>query len=271
MARTIHLDKTLKQGTVVTTDERTAYIILAVGTNATSAGRLKIDNKPTGDIISDVAPLHVTSTNLLGPLPLGNYFYVVPEETKIEWDGPSATKARIIGTKIIFEPGEGLGEPYITRFKTQYDQYITYVRGTFSKGTDTAWPADEENEVISLTPKTIEKYVFDSVLMAEMLNVSGGVAEGDWAFRFYIDNNPLENLVGTNEQVGVDVLSAPEPPADTTEQIPFSLEAYPIELLGDRTLSIRVRNTSGASKSPTAGTSIQARITALTKFIRTTP
>jgi len=110
--------------------------------------------------------------------------------------------------------------------------------------------------------------VFDDVIMASIANVSGGVAEGDWAIRFYIDNIPLENLIGINEQPGIDVLSMPRPPAETTEESPFTLQSYPIELLGDHTLSIRARNTSGASKSPTSGNSITVTVTALVKFIR---
>ncbi len=268
MARGVPLDKILKQGTPITLEKREAWIIQAIGTNSTTRGRLVIDGKPTGDIVQLIAPLHTLDTNLLGPLPLGDYYYVVPPETKVEWQGATGSKARIIGTKVIFDPGENLGEPYATRSRNQYSSYITYIEGTFSKGTDVAWPAGEENEVISLTPLTIEKYIFDSILMATVANVSGGVSEGDWSITFYIDNTPLENIVASGEQVGVDVLSAPRPPADGADETPFTLQAFPIELTGDHNLSIRVKNTSGASKSPPAGASITATVTVLTKYFK---
>jgi len=268
MARAVPLDKILKAGTAVTLGEREAWIIQAVGTNSSTAGRLKIDNKPTGDIVDIVAPLHLTDDNLLGPLSLGDFYYVVPEETAVEWDGAAGSKARVIGTKIIFEPGEALGEPYISRYKNQYSEYITYVENSYSHGTNTAWANGLEEEVLSITPKTIEKYILDSIIMASIANVNGGVAEGDWAIRFYLDNIPLENLIGTNEQVGIDILSMPRPPTETTEESPFSLASLPIEVLGDHTLSIRARNTSGSSKSPTSGNSITVTVTAIVKFFR---
>jgi len=85
---------------------------------------------------------------------------------------------------------------------------------------------------------------------------------------FYLDNNPLENITGTNIDAGIDILSMPRPPADTTEETPFSLAEFPIAVEGDHTLSIRAKNVSGASISPSTGTSLTVYVTAIAKFYR---
>jgi len=50
--------------------------------------------------------------------------------------------------------------------------------------------------------------------------------------------------------------------------MPFSLCDFPVEVLGDHTLSIRVRNTKGADISPATGTSLDFTATAICAFKR---
>lgn len=268
MVKAIPLDKILIAGIEYKTDDREVWIIKKLGTNSTTLGTLKIDKKPTTQIHALVAPLHVTSSNLLGPLSLGDQYNVVLPETVISWEGATGSKLRVIGTKLILSPGEEVEAGLKTRADLQYRDYLTVLEGSYSHGTDVAWPADLEGEVLSLTPKTIEQYDLKYVIMASVANVSGGVAEGDWAVRFYYENAPLEFVFGTNIKHGIDVLSMPRPPADTTEQIPFSLADFPIIIEGDRTLSIRVANVSGVSKSPVSGASITATVTAMARFLK---
>jgi len=264
----VPLDKILAQGTTYETYEREAWIIEKLGTDSSSLGYLSIDGKTTTYIHTTSAPLHKTSSNLLGPIDLGSLRLIVPPETEITWGGASGSVLRVIGTKLILAPGEELEHGLMDRFKRQTNEYIYVVEGSYSHGTDTAWTDGDENEVISLTPTTIEKYVLDGVVMAELENASASISEGDMVITFYLDNNPIENIVGTNIDAGIDILSMPRPPADTTEEIPFSLAEFPIAVEGDHTLSIRAKNVSGSSISPSSGTSLTVYVTAVAKYYR---
>jgi hypothetical protein len=268
MARALPLDKVVPAGTTYTTDKREAFIINYIGTDATADGKLKIDDKEVMTINSTVAPHRLRDENLLGPLNLGDLYLVIPPETKYLWDAASDTVVRIIGSKILFDPGETLGEPYLSRFKAQFNEHLVYVEGTYSHGTDTAWPAGEEHDVLTLQPATIEKYVFNSVLMASVDNVSGGVSEGDWGILIYIDGQPIDYINHTGEKKGIEVLSCPRPPTDTTEEVPFSLSSYPIEIVGDHKIAFRAINNSGSSKSPTSDASITVTLTAIAQYFR---
>jgi len=260
-------DLTFIQGKEYETPARIGLVIDKLGTDAAKACHLKIDNKELGDLITIVAPLHKTESNLLGPLKLSPLFYVVPPETKLIVEGPSGAKMRAIGRYIILEPGEAFPEDLLARFREQPDHYLTYVEGTYSHGTDVALAADAEVEVISLTPKTIETYLFNNVLMAAVANYTP--SEGDLAIRFRLDGAELDKLLDVTKIAGIDLLAARRPPADTTEILPFTLEALPIEVLGDHTISIRVRNIKGTSISPAVGTSLEFTITAIVEYKRT--
>jgi len=269
MVKYFPLDLIVVQGETYYTGKREFLIIKKIGTNAASDTHLKIDNKPLGNIIDLVAPLHVTSSNKLGPASLGNYYYVVPPETKFEVEGEAGAMMRLIGSIGKLEPGEAVPADVLSRFANQHNAYITHIIASYSLGTDVALAADQEVEVLSLTPKTIEKYVLAGVIEASVENYSP--KEGELAVRFYIDNSPLDALTSEPGRIrgGIDILSMPRPPADATEEIPFSLAENPIELPGDHTLSIRVRNVSGGSISPASGTSLTFYIDALAIYIRT--
>ena len=268
MPRAVPLDKILSQGTTYTTHEREAWIIKKLGTDSSTRGYVKIDGKETTYIHTTAAPVHKTSSNLLGPIDLGSLQLVVPPETDIEWDGASGSILRVLGTKLILSPGEDLEAGLMDRFNRQPNEYIYVIEDSYSHGTDTAWTAGDENEVVSLTPKTIEKYILDGVVMVDVSNTASSLSEGDMVITFYLDNNPLENITGTNIDAGIDVLSAPRPPADTTEETPFSLSNFPIAVEGDHTLSIRCKNVSGSDISAASGASITVTVTAVAKFYR---
>jgi len=268
VARSVVLDKYLKQGVVYKTHDREAWIIQGVGTNSTSAGKLVIDNKPTGSIASVIAPLRTTGSNFLGPLYLNDFYYVVPPETEVYWEGASGSVCRVLGVKVILEPGEQLGEPYMTRFRRQNYEYVTFVEGVYDHGAGASWGPGVEREVLSLTPSTIERYVFDRVVMASVSGLSASLAENMFYLRFYVDNLPLENIYGDNIWGGVDVMSMPRPPSVTDNADAFSLEGFPIELAGDHTLSIRAVNVSGSALSPGTGASIVVTVTAVCKYLK---
>ena len=264
MARDWFLDKIIKQGVEYETPKRVGYVIEKVGTNSDSEAYFMVGNKKTTDIINTIAPLHKTSSNLLGLLDISELPIVIPPATKFTFNGASGSKARIVGKSIFLEPGEGMPGDYLTRYAEQHRKYFTYYKGTFALGTDEVWKAGVEYEILSLTPLTIERIVFDNVIM---VSISGNtVNEGDFGVRFYIDNSPLEFDVAENLMEGIDSKSMPSPPADTTEMVPFSLKEYPIELTGDHTLSIKVKNTSGADKSPASGSAWSVEVILVAKY-----
>ena len=266
MAKAVPLDKVLLSGTEYETDNREVLIIRKIGTNSATIGTLNIDRKPTTQISSTVASIHKVDSNLTGPFSLGELYNVVPPQTKISFTGASGSKFRIIGTKLQLDPGEAVESGLMNRFNAQPKSYYITLEATFSRGVDAAWGPDEENTIITLTPRTIEEYVFDSYVMVSIENVSGGVAEGEWAVRFYLDNVSLEHVYGPSIKPGIDALSMPRPPASTTEQVPFVLADYPIHVPGDHTFQIRVANISGTAKTPPTGASISVTVTAVAKY-----
>jgi hypothetical protein len=266
MAKIVPLDKVLAGNTEYETDDRELLVIKRIGTNSATTGQLFIDRKPTTRINSTVAPLAMTTTNLNGLLDLGGLFNVVLPRTKLQFMGASGCKVRIAGYKVQLDPMETPDRGLIDRAIMQFRDYLTVVEGTYTHGVDTAWVADIEKEILALTPKTTEEYILNNIAMANVANVSGGVVAGDWAIRFYLENAPLEFVYGTLIKPGIDVTAMPMPPAGTTEMKPFSLADFPIDVPGDRTLSVRAANISGASKSPTTGTSIIVTFNAVARY-----
>jgi hypothetical protein len=268
MAKIIPLDKILKVGTEYVTDKREVLVIKKVGTTSTSIGQIYIDRKPTTQVYQTVMPAYKTTTNFMGLFDLGDLYNVVPPETRISFTGSSGSILRIVGYKAQLDPGEAVDATLMDRFNNQTKSYWVIIESSFSKGVNAAWPAGEENTVITLQPSAIEEYLFNSVVMATVANVSGGVSAGDWAIRFHLDKAPLEFVYATTLQLGIDILSMPRPPAGTTELTPFSLADFPIDVPGNHVLEVKAINTSGADKSPTSGTSITVTVTMAGKYFR---
>jgi len=204
----------------------------------------------------------------MGLLNLGNLFYVVPPDTKFIFEAPTDTKLRIRGEVLELAPGEPMPDPLMGRFAEQGRHFFKYVQGTFSLGVDVVWADRAEYEVLTITPLTIETIWFNRELMCEILNLPAGVAEGDISVNVYLDNVPLPFDWAENIAPGFDFLSLPRPPAEGTNLVPFSFAEYPIEVKGDETISLRVRNTSGADITPPTGTSIDITITAIVDYLK---
>jgi len=260
------LDKIMSVDTEYETTRRLGYVIRKVGTDSSSSAKLVIDGKELGSIITTVAPIHKTSSNLLGPLALGDEFLVVPPDTKFKFTGASGSKMRIVGEIVSLGSGEGFPSDLMNRFLNQHKLYRTLYSGSFSLGTDVAWVDGAVYEVLSLTPLTSEKVTLDDIVL---VSISGDtVSEGDFGVEFYLDNVPFEPEVAESLMRGIDSKAMPSPPADSTEEIPFSLKNFPIEVLGDHTLSVRVRNVSGSDKSPASGSSWSVSVYAIAKYER---
>jgi len=224
-----------------------------------------VDGVDTGAIITDVAPIRKKDTNRLGPLDLGDLYYVVPPHKKFHIEGPSGAKYRIVGQIGKLAVGEVIPAHLAGRFAVQGKHYLTYISGTYSLGTDVTWVKDAEYEVFTLTPKTIEEYTFDKVVQAKITGDT--VAEGDFGIIFYLDGVPQDILTKEPGRRGIDVLSMPKPPTDTTEMVPFTLEKTPIKVLGDHTISIKAMNVSGADKAPATGATWKIDILSIVEYL----
>ena len=266
MVKTVPLDKIISVDTEIETEPRQVLVIKKVGTDSSSKATILVDQVPCCEIITNVAPLRVTSSNLLGPLDLGDLYIVVPPESKLKFTGASGSKLRIIGEVLQLDPGEAFGDPYKARYNAQGKNYVRYISGSLSLGTDVAWAKDAEHELVSLTPATVETYIFDGFIGVSITGDT--VNPGDFGVKFYLDNIPLEYMYAANLQQGIDALSMPLPPADSTNEVPFSLKDFPIEVAGDHTLTIKVRNTSGADKAPASGSSWSVTLYAVCKYFK---
>ena len=244
------LDKIFVTNTSYTAEDDKLYIIQKIGTNVSDLYPTVAGQK-IGKLDTDFAPLHKTSSNLLGPFDLKDLFIVVPPKKQLKFESSSSGKVRAIGKIIELEPGESIPNDLLARYNAHGKNYYTFEEGSNSLGTDEAMSADQEVHLLTLDPTSIEKYVVDSIIM---LSVSGGtVNEGDMALRLYYDDKPLDILESTMGKKGIDSKSLPYPPAASTEEIPFTLADMPIEVEPDHTLKFYVVNTSGSSLSPTSG------------------
>ena len=263
MVKYYKLDKIFEQGTTYEMPNDRFYVIEAIGTDATSATYLKIDGVDTGAIISTIAPLHKTSSNILGPLKLGQLYYVVPPNKTFTVEGPSGAKVRCIGKIGVLAPGEAIPGNFASRFAEQGDHYLTYDTDTYSISGSGTWTAGTEYEVYSLTPKTIETYKFNNFAG---VSISGfTVSEGQVGIIFHLDGTPLDILTTDPGKKGIDALSMPLPPASDTERIPFTLADLPIEVLGDHTIKVTAMNVSGSDIS---FTDLSITFTAVVEYLK---
>ena len=268
MAKIYQLDKILVANTVYTMEADRYFVIKKLGTNVSADTVPKVDGVPCGKIIDVLAPLHKTTSNFLGPLDLGMKYIVVPPNRKLSFESTGSGKVRIIGDLVVLAPGENLLPEHAARYAVQGNDYITHLLGSYTIAGGASWPADVEYTVLSLTPATIEEYILKHFVGASIANLSAALAEGQVGIRFYLDGVPLDQIMSTPGQFGVDALSMPLPPAGSTEMLGFTLENYPIDLLGDHTLEIKARNTSGGALSPATGTNITITIRALANYLK---
>jgi len=267
MAERYILDKILKVGQSYVMEADKYMVIRAIGTDDTARVRAFVAGNLVGEFTNIVAPLHKTSSNLLGPLPLEDLYIVVPPNKTLYFDGTAGKKVRVIGYIYELGPGEQMSAEHIARYGNQSKAYWTYLDDSVSVGTDVALSAGQEVEIKTYSPASIEKYLFSKVLM---VGVSGGsFSEGDLALRLYLDGKPLDLLSSEMGPHGIDVTALPRPPSDSTEETPFSLMDNPIQLDGDHRLKVVIVNTSGGSLAPTSGSSWQFTFTAPIKYIQT--
>jgi len=268
MPRYYELDKFLAAGTEYEMAPDEFLVIQKVGTDDTSLAMLKIDGRETGEFRDLVAPSHQTSTNMLPLLDLKSLYYVVPQNKKVVFSGTSGKKCRVKGKIGKIATGEVLPANFASRFEAQDTDFVTTLEDSFAFATDEAWAADREVTLLELTPKTIEKYVFDNIVEVSITNLAAALADGQVGIRFYLEGLPLDNLSKANLPLGADAKSMPRPPNTTDEVIPFSLADNPIEVKGDQTFRVTAINISGASLSAATGAAITINLTIVAHYTK---
>jgi hypothetical protein len=259
------LKKILKTNVTYEMEKDRYYVIRRIGTDTTSKVTVKVDGIPVLDIFSTIAPIARTSSNLLGPRDLGEFFIVVLPERKLLFESTATANVFIEGDLIVLSPGETIPTDHLARYNTYATRKITYVNVSFTVGT--SWPAGQEVKVTDITPPTIEDWIFDDYAGVAVTNLSATQAYGQINAKFYYDGKPLDLLVATAGPHGIETLKMPLPPAATTEFEPFTFKDKPIYVVGGHTLTVTVVNVSGAALSAAAGQNIIVIFVAVYKRI----
>jgi len=242
------LDKLVAMNTELVMERYRAYIIQYIGTNDTAPVTCRIDAKKVGVLLTEVAPLRKNTDNFSGILPLKDHLLVVPPEKTYKFEGTAGTFVRIKGKLLELAVGEGLPADYLTRFENQHNEYVVCVEGA-DVNTGTSWADGAEVTLYTLTPTSIEEYLFNSRLFVDQ--VAAGTpaeAEGNVGVRPYIDGAPLDHILADTGRRGWDRMSMEIPnTTDNKDLEPFTLEAAPIKVEPDRTLDITAMNVSGGT------------------------
>jgi len=228
------------------------YIVKRIGTDQATATKLVVDGVELGEISNLVAPLYATSTKLLGPLDLGDLFYVIPPNKTFYVDGASGAKMRLVGRIGVLAPGESMPPRYAARFTEQGSHYLVWDQGSKLYSSDYTWSDGEEIEIYSLTPKTIEKYIVNNIILVET-GVSG-LTPGQVGLRVYLDGKVHDILTSDPGPKGIDAFFMPRPPKYDGVRVPFTFADRPIEVEGDHTLQLKLINVSGGSLTVSATT-----------------
>jgi len=259
------LKKVLKTNVTYEMEKDRYYVIKRVGTDTTSKVTVKVDGIPVLDIFTTIAPVAKTSSNLLGPLDLGEYFIVVPPERKLLFESTASANIYIEGDLVVLSPGEAIPSEHLARYNTYASRKITYVDTSVTVGA--SWPAGQEVKVDDITPPTIEDYIFDNYAGAAVSNTSTALMYGQVTIKLYYDGKPLDLLVTSAGPHGIEVLKMPLPPTATAEFEPFSFREKPIAVVGGHTLTVTAINVSGATLSAASGQNIAVRFVAVYKRI----
>jgi len=250
LVRKFPFDIILEEGDVYETGKREALVIRKVGTNAateTSPVNLRIDDKPVGKITQTLSPISKVNTLFMDLLDLGDLFYVVPPETEVIVEGPTGLEIRCVGELLKLAEGEVMPTNLMARFNRQPNHYLTFLYGYVDWSAGYSFAADEEVEVISYTPRSIERILVYGPLQAKLTGWTRAMHEV--AVRFFLENVPFDFILERTKVGGIDLYNTPYPPTETTEHNGYILPKGYIEVPPDHTLSIRQRNISGASIS----------------------
>jgi len=246
--KSYRLDKELVVGTTYYTESDKALVIMEAGTDDTSKITLKVNGVPCLEITQDAAPLVKTSSNMNDLLKLGDLYVVVPPDTTFYVDGTASKKMRIRGFILDLAGGESLPAGYLARFKEQGKKFFSYISKNLTY--DTTVPAGGEVVCYEFTCPTGEKWRFDNLMMAEVLDDT--TLKEQFNVRLYLQDTPFDNLVSSKLVLGMETKAFPYPPNTTDGIEPGSLKDTPIDVLPGETLKITFINTgSSFTKSGT--------------------
>lgn len=251
MARVWYLDRVLDLNTEYRLDDRVAFIIRKIGTDVSDSITLTVDNIPSVPFHGDFAPINYTDSNTLGLLDLGDYFFVIPNDSKFKFESGSSGKVRVVGELWILDAGERLSSEYLQRLKEQNYRGISFKANTVSTSGAT-WGAGEELTLISVEPGVLEKYTLDDVVMIKFGNAD--ISWGQIGIHFKVDDQLIEFITDQGARFGIDALAFPYPPSQTNGWYPFSLKDTPFRLTYGHKFEVLARNVSGSDISSADGT-----------------
>jgi len=264
------LDKIIAQGTTYETPPDRGYIVEAIGTGASSTTKLLVDGSPVIAVVNTLSPLTANSGNTFGPIELGEYYVVIPPNTKFSVDGPSGATIRLIGKIVHILPGEAFPPDLKARYNEQTKKYVTYIEGSYSFSAGASWATGQEITLVELTPKTIEKYRLDDRIGVSISGTASAIGVGQIGIRFYLDGKPLDILTQDAGPYGLDAAVMPLPPTTTAVIKGYTMKEIPIEVLGDHTIKITAINVSGSDLTAASSTtSISVTLKAIAKYERT--
>jgi hypothetical protein len=264
MPQTYILKKTLNVDTKYEAESDKLYVIRKAGTNSSTASAvLSVAGGVCLELINLLSPLNPTYLNKFEPVDLGEKFVVIPPKKKFSFTGDSGSKLLVEGQILELAPGEPIPDDLIRRYERQTVEYLKYLKAVYSHGTDAAWAADLEKEVLSFSCPAGERHTFRNIMYANIANLSAAPAAGDWTLRFYHQDKPLDILDPIMGDLGIDMWNWVFHDGTNYNYRPFSIEKMPITLEPGRSLKIKARNVSGASKSPATGTSITITVAIL--------
>jgi len=270
MPEKFQLDKIVAEGVTYRVPAAVGYVIKKVGTNSTTEAKLVLDDKPTGTIIDTISPFRPVEANALPPLDLGDLYYYLPEKRTLRFEGATGSKCRIIGIMEKYLPGEAPVAAHMVRYKEQPDKHLRYYYGYFEFPAGESWVDKREVEVFKVKPTAIETLLFNHYAMSKIENFS--VDEGDIAITFKLEGAPLDVDPEVPPYVGIDHTSMPYPPNDTVGREPFKLDATPITVSPEVTLSVTATNVSGADIAPIDATvASYVRFMGVAKYERKVP
>jgi len=246
--RTYRLDKELVVGTTYYTEADKALVILEAGTDDTAKNTLKVNGVPCLELITDIAPLVPVSTNMNRLHKLGDLQVVIPPDTTFYIEGTASKKMRIKGFILDLAGGEILPAGYKARYEEQGKKFYSYIQKSLTY--DTTVPAKGEVTCYEFTCPTGEKWRFDGLMMAEVLDDTS--LKEQFNVRLYLQDTPFDNLVYSKLVLGMETKAFPYPPNTTDGIEPGSLKETPIDVLPGETLKITFVNTgSSFTKSGT--------------------
>jgi len=249
------LDKIIDEGTTYRAESDKALIIEAVGTDSTSKAVLKVAGSPVLEIIDNAAPLHRINTNLNGPLKLGPQYIVVPPDKPFSFSGATDSLMRLIGNILVFEPDEVLPTEDRTRYGEQPRIYLSYIADSETRAAGTTITAGTEDTIgTPFTCPAGEKWTFAHLTMLNARYDTTVIAAKQFGFRIYVDDKPFDIVETAMGRLGIANRSAPYPPSEAINFVPFSLEAKPIVLTEGRTLKTTFINTDVDWTVPTGTT-----------------